>query len=193
MDATGRSPTCAADRGCVGVVARLRSDTATSAGGIVIRHGPAGPELVVGKRRRDRVGVTWSLPKGTPNPGESLEQTAVREVTEETGLEVRITGPLDVIAYRFVQDRVRIHKTVHYWLMEPTGGDLAGHDHEFDEVRWASFDEADAILTFETERGLVRLAASRLVEDPTPGLRSAPPASAPPASVPPASAPPAPA
>jgi len=162
VDEAGRPPARAADRGCVGVVARLRSGTAISAGGIVVRHGPAGPELIVGKRRRDRVGVTWSLPKGTPIPGESLEQTALREVWEETGLEVRITGPLDLIEYRFVQAGVRIHKTVHYWLMEPTGGDLAGHDHEFDEVRWASFDEADAILSFETERGLVRLAASRL-------------------------------
>ena len=71
-------------------VARLRQASATSAGGIVIRFTDGTPELVVGKRRRDRDGVTWTLPKGTPDPDETTEQTAVREVCEETGLEVRI-------------------------------------------------------------------------------------------------------
>ena len=61
-----------------------------------------------------------------PDPGETSEQTALREVAEETGLEVRITGPLDSIEYWFVQSGTRIHKTVHYFLMEPVGGDLSG-------------------------------------------------------------------
>ena len=55
---------------------------------------------------------------------------------EETGLEVRITEPLDSIEYWFVQRGTRIHKTVHYFLMEPIGGDLDRHDHEFDQVKW---------------------------------------------------------
>ena len=66
-------------------VARLRQATATSAGGIVIRFTDGTPELVVGKRRRERDGVTWTLPKGTPEADETTEQTAVREVREETG------------------------------------------------------------------------------------------------------------
>ena len=73
-------------------------------------------------------------------PARRREETALREVEEETGLEVRITGALDSIEYWFVQSGTRIHKTVHYFLMEPTGGDLAAHDHEFDEVRWIPFD-----------------------------------------------------
>jgi 8-oxo-dGTP pyrophosphatase MutT (NUDIX family) len=113
-------------------------------------------------RRRERNVVRWTLPKGTPNPGESLEETAVREVGEETGLEVRIVEPLTSIQYRFVQDGARIHKTVHYWLMEPTGGDLSAHDHEFEQVRWVPFDEAPALLTFETERDLIATAARRI-------------------------------
>ena len=120
-------------------MARLRTSTATSAGGIVVRYESGQPWLVVGSRRRERDGRTWTLPKGTPKAGESREETAVREVAEETGLEVRITGPLDSIEYWFVQSGTRIHKTVHYFLMEPTGGDLARHDHEFDEVRWITF------------------------------------------------------
>ncbi len=143
-------------------MARLRSATATSAGGVVIRYQGSVPQLVVGSRRRERDNRTWTLPKGTPNAGETTEQTALREVTEETGLEVRITGPLDSIEYWFVQGGTRIHKTVHYFLMEPVGGDLAQHDHEFEEVRWIGFHEAPAVLTFETERALVGKAAATL-------------------------------
>jgi 8-oxo-dGTP pyrophosphatase MutT (NUDIX family) len=147
-------------------VARLRNTTATSAGGIVIRHESGRVWLVVGSRRRDRDGWTWTLPKGTPIPGETREETACREVTEETGLEVRITAPLDSIEYWFVQSGQRIHKTVHYFLMEPIGGDLAGHDHEFEQVRWVTFAEASKMLTFETERALVAHAAELVGTSP---------------------------
>lgn len=143
-------------------MARLRTATATSAGGIVVRFEGGEPQLVVGCRRRDRNVVTWTLPKGTPNDGETREQTATREVAEETGLEVRITAPFDSIEYRFIQRGVRIHKTVVYFLMEPTGGDLERHDHEFESVRWISFTESQQLLTFETERALVARAAAAI-------------------------------
>jgi 8-oxo-dGTP pyrophosphatase MutT (NUDIX family) len=146
-------------------VARLRTGTATSAGGIVVRFDDGSPSLVVGARRRDGGIFTWTLPKGTPNAGETREQTALREVAEETGLEVRITDVLDSIEYWFVQRGTRIHKTVHYFLMEPVGGDLERHDHEFDQVRWVRFDKAGELLTFETERALVARAAE-IVEAP---------------------------
>jgi 8-oxo-dGTP pyrophosphatase MutT (NUDIX family) len=147
-----------------GAVARLRQSTATSAGGIVVRFDDGVPSLVVGARRRERDVLTWTLPKGTPNPGETREETAIREVGEETGLEVRITDVLDSIEYWFVQRGTRIHKTVHYFLMEPIGGDLDRHDHEFDQVRWIPFADAASLLTFETERALVAKAAE--VVDP---------------------------
>ncbi len=148
-------------------MARLSTATATSAGGIVVRYEGGAPQFVIGRRRRERDGVTWTLPKGTPAAGETLEETALREVAEETGLEVRILAPLDSIQYWFVQRGVRIHKTVHYFLMEPIGGDLSRHDHEFDEVRWLGFDEAPSVLSFETERSLVHLAEQRLGDVPT--------------------------
>jgi 8-oxo-dGTP pyrophosphatase MutT (NUDIX family) len=143
-------------------VARLRETTATSAGGVVIRTESGVPQLVVGMRRLDRDGVTWSLPKGTPEDGETTEATALREVAEETGLEVAITAPLPSIEYTFVQRGTRIHKTVHYFLMEPVGGDLARHDHEFAKVRWVDFADAPGLLTFETERAVVAEAAARI-------------------------------
>jgi 8-oxo-dGTP pyrophosphatase MutT (NUDIX family) len=153
-------------------VARLRNTTATSAGGIVVRYEGDSPQLVVGCRRRDRDVVTWTLPKGTPDPGETREETALREVREETGLEVRIKRPLDSIEYWFVQSGTRIHKTVHYFLMDPTGGDLGRHDHEFESVRWIGFDEAQHLLTFETERALVARAAEAL--DARPATKPSP-------------------
>jgi len=142
-------------------VARLRSATATSAGGVVVRIEGSRPLLVAGLRRRDthRHGGTWSLPKGTPAPGETHEETALREVEEETGLRVRIIASLPSIDYTFVQGGSRIEKTVHYFLMEPIGGDLARHDHEFERVRWVRFEDARSLLTFETERSLVQAAA----------------------------------
>ncbi len=120
---------------------------------MVIRHSQDGPELVLGRRRRDR--ASWSLPKGTPDGDETPAQTAVREVREETGLEVRILETVGDIHYRFVRDGRRIHKTVHYYLMEPTGGDIADHDHEFEEVRWFGIGEAEAVMRFPTERDIL--------------------------------------
>jgi 8-oxo-dGTP pyrophosphatase MutT (NUDIX family) len=113
-------------------------------------------------RRRDRDGVTWTLPKGTPIAGESREATALREVAEETGLRVQIVEPLGAIEYTFVQHGTRINKTVHYFLMEPIDGDLAQHDHEFEQVRWITFDEATDMLTFDTERALVARAGAAI-------------------------------
>lgn len=159
MDALGSGRVGSAFPRGHGAVARLRAATATSAGGIVVRHDEGRPQLVIGSRKRERDGRTWTLPKGTPKRAESTEETAIREVTEETGLEVRITGPLDSIEYSFVQSGSRIHKTVHYFMMEPIGGDLDRHDHEFDQVRWIDFAEAASVLTFETERALVAQAA----------------------------------
>jgi len=151
-----------------GAVARLRSGSATSAGGVVIRFAEGRPQLVVGVRLRERSRRTWTLPKGTPIAGETLEETAVREVGEETGLEVRILAPIGSIEYRFVQGGVRIHKAVHYFLMEPTGGDLARHDHEFEQVRWLDLSDAPSRLTFETERDLVARATSAIGLGPEP-------------------------
>ena len=71
-------------------------ETAVSAGGVVYRRGPSGLEVVVCGRDSDGV---WGLPKGTPDAGESLEEAAVREVSEETGLQVEIVKKLGVVEY----------------------------------------------------------------------------------------------
>ena len=128
---------------------------AESAGGLVVRFGPEGGEIVLGRRHRSREGTSWTLPKGTPAPGESTEETALREVREETGLDVEIVEPIGDIEYQFFQGGRRIHKIVHHFLMRPVGGDLGRHDHEFAEVRWVPLAEAPHILTYATEREIV--------------------------------------
>ena len=104
--------------------------------------------------------VRWSLAKGTPNPGESLEETAVREVQEETGLEVELDAPIRSIEYWFA-DRasdVRYHKTVHFYLMNPVGGDTKQHDPEFDVVQWFPADQALETLAYPNEVEVLRQA-----------------------------------
>jgi len=116
-------------------------------------------EIIVLHRRAP---VLWALPKGTPDSGETIEETALRETREETGLEVEIEAPLSSIRYFFVRGTTRFHKTVHFFLMRPVGGALELHDHEFDEVRWAAGPEALALLTHATERTVVERALKLL-------------------------------
>ena len=73
------------------------TERATSCGGIIVRQSDSGLELVLGKRNHEGARATWSLPKGTPDDDESAEQTALREVAEETGLDISeadLVGPL---------------------------------------------------------------------------------------------------
>lgn len=123
---------------------------AVAAGGVVIRRGTRGAEVLLAGRE----GV-WVLPKGTPDSDERIEETAAREVREETGLEVRIVRPLGTIEYWFALPRERVHKTVHFFLMEATGGDTSRHDHEYDEVRWVPAEDAKRMLSFETYREML--------------------------------------
>ncbi len=116
-------------------------------------------EIIVVHRRAP---VLWALPKGTPDSGETIEETALRETREETGLEVEIEVSLSSIRYFFVRGTTRFHKTVHFFLMRPVGGALELHDHEFDEVRWAAGPEALALLTHATERTVVERALELL-------------------------------
>ena len=130
--------------------ARVR--TAVAAGGVVLRRAPAGDEVVLAGRRADR---SWVFPKGTPDGRETLEETALREVREETGLEVLIIRPIAVMDYWFAAGGERIHKLVHFFLMEATGGDVSRHDHEYDDVRWVPAAEARSMLSFDSYRAIL--------------------------------------
>ena len=144
---------------------RLPSVEERSAGGIVvdIRDGCA---LIAVIARRNRAGrIEWCLPKGHVEPGETLVETAVREVAEETGIEGRVLVELGTIDYWFATSTTRVHKYVHHYLLEATGGELSidnDPDHEAVEVAWIRLDEVHHRLTFPNERRIARAAWSRL-------------------------------
>lgn len=138
---------------------RLRTAIAVSAGGVVFRHVSGLLEFIICGRADTG---TWGLPKGTPSAGESIDQTALREAREETGLDVIVIAPLTSIEYWFVARRTRFRKTVHFYLMEAVGGDVSRHDHEYDHVVWVTSDEAVARLTYENEKQVARQAIARL-------------------------------
>ena len=129
---------------------RGRVEHHTSAGGVVCRVRDGVLEAVLCGRDYPR---KWSLPKGTPEEGESVEETALREVAEETGLQVAIDAPVGSITYWFMlpRDGVRCRKVVHYFLMRATGGSTEEHDAEFDEVRWFPVDEALSVMQYPNE------------------------------------------
>jgi 8-oxo-dGTP pyrophosphatase MutT (NUDIX family) len=115
----------------------------------------AGVEVVLVGYLRDE---TWTLPKGTPKEGETVEETALREVREETGIQARIVGDLGSIQYSFGRRGVRYDKEVRHFLMEATGGDVSLHDAEYDEARWFGLTEAARRLTYANETEVVRRA-----------------------------------
>ena len=106
--------------------------------------------------------LRWGLPKGGIEAGETIDRAALREAREETGLEVRLLAPVGDIQYWFATRAVRHHKTVHFFLMEATGGDLSDHDAEVEEVRWFEQAAAAGVLTFPNERRLLALVPERL-------------------------------
>ena len=151
------------------LAASNRIEYPVSAGGVVYRVTEDGVEIVIGGFRSQE-GWTWGLPKGTPDPGETMEETALREVNEETGLKVALEAPIDNIQYWFVRssDGVRCHKTVHFYLMSPIGGSISEHDQEFDAVHWRHDQEALRTLTYRNEANIVEKAmkmVSRKVEE----------------------------
>jgi 8-oxo-dGTP pyrophosphatase MutT (NUDIX family) len=135
----------------------LPTANAISAGGVVYRkrdHQTDVALILVGPKLR------WQLPKGTVNTNEKIEQAALREVREETGLQAELLNLLERIEYWFyaTQDgqRVRFHKFVHFFLMRFISGNVSDHDQEVEEARWVEINEAIDLLAFESEKKMVR-------------------------------------
>ncbi len=121
-----------------------------SAGGVVVRCTPdAQLEVIICRRAATDL---WALPKGTPESGESREQTAIREVREETGLSVVIVGDLGSVRYTFMAEGILHDKRVYHYLMEPVGGSVDDHDTEFDTVEWLPLEPATLVrMTYDTD------------------------------------------
>jgi 8-oxo-dGTP pyrophosphatase MutT (NUDIX family) len=134
---------------------------AESYGGVVCRPGSGELEVALIRTKNLREKDVWSLPKGGREEGEDEESAALREVREETGLEAEIVAPLENITYWFIwpPEQVRYRKTVHLYLMRATGGDVADHDDEVEEVCWFPASQAIRRLTYKTDRNVLQSAA----------------------------------
>ncbi len=143
---------------------RLPRVDETSAGGLVLDlSGPVPMGALIGRTNR-RGRLLWSLPKGHQEAGETLEQAAIREVEEETGISGVIIGTLGTIDFWFVVEGRRIHKTVHHYLMRATGGELSDADIEVTEVAWVPLPQIQDQLAYSDERNLLD-EATRLLKE----------------------------
>jgi 8-oxo-dGTP pyrophosphatase MutT (NUDIX family) len=128
----------------------------TSAGGFVLAADGSPRIAVIGRRNRGGR-IDWCVPKGHLEGDETIEQAAIREIAEETGLEAEIIESLGSIHYEFSTPTAIISKTVHHFLMKQTGGTLTienDPDQEAVDIRWINADLLNAELAHENERRL---------------------------------------
>ena len=131
----------------------------TSAGGFVLAADGSPRIAVIGRRNRGGR-IDWCVPKGHLEGSETIEQAAIREVAEETGLEATIIESLGSIHYEFSTPTSIISKTVHHFLMKQTGGNLTienDPDHEAVDIRWINVALLHEDLTHENERRLASI------------------------------------
>jgi 8-oxo-dGTP pyrophosphatase MutT (NUDIX family) len=141
---------------------RPQTRTEVSAGGVVYRRVEDRIEILLAARRTRKGDLAWGLAKGGIEPDESAEEAAVREVREETGIEARIETSLGETRYFYVWEDVRIRKTVHFYLMQATGGDPTERDDEMEDVKWFPLERALKRAAYRGEREVLGRAAERL-------------------------------
>jgi 8-oxo-dGTP pyrophosphatase MutT (NUDIX family) len=130
----------------------------TSAGGFVLCSDGSFRVALIGRLNRGGR-IDWCVPKGHPEGDETIEQAAVREIAEETGLQAEILEHLGDIEYQFQTPEKTVLKTVHHFLLQQTGGDLTVEndpDQEAVDVQWFSLDELEGRLAHENEKRLAR-------------------------------------
>jgi 8-oxo-dGTP pyrophosphatase MutT (NUDIX family) len=143
----------------------VRTVEETSAGGLVIDRSGLLPRAALIARVNRAGRLEWCLPKGHLEGVETPEEAAVREIAEETGIHGRVLEPLGTIDYWFSVEGRRIHKTVHHFLLEATGG-LIGVEGDPDceavEAAWVAVAELPERLAFPNERRIARAAGEIL-------------------------------
>jgi 8-oxo-dGTP pyrophosphatase MutT (NUDIX family) len=139
-----------------------------SAGGVLVRR-MRGRWFLAAIRPGGKPQGTWALPKGLIDPGERAEETALREVREETGVDGVSLGKLGDVRYVYTRrGGIRVFKVVSFYLLRYQGGRLGDvpeeHRHEVAEVRWLPLEEAPRLLAYGGEREMAKKALSVLTE-----------------------------
>jgi 8-oxo-dGTP pyrophosphatase MutT (NUDIX family) len=133
-----------------------------TAGGVVWRRVGEGFEILM---IQDRMG-RWTIPKGHVEEGESLEQTALREVAEETGLtEFRLGEKLDKLHFFYRKEGKLIFMTTHVYLMEAIGDTdaVVAEDSEgIVDAKWFGSDEALGLIEYRDTERLFRLGLDKI-------------------------------
>ena len=136
-----------------------------SAGGVVVRR-LRGRWWVAAIRPAGKPEGTWALPKGLISPGDSPEETALREVAEETGIQGRLDGRLGDVKYVYTWAGERIFKIVSFFLVRYSRGRIGDipteHAHEVAEARWLPLEDAPRLLAYKGERDMAAEALRRL-------------------------------
>ncbi|QCY48670.1 NUDIX hydrolase [Glutamicibacter creatinolyticus] len=143
-----------------------------SSGGIVIDFDDSSFPVAIIARYNRGGRLEWCLPKGHPEGEETNEEAAIREIEEETGIAGRILAPLGSVDYWFTVTNYRVHKTVHHFLLEATGGELTienDPDHEAVDVDWVPLNALGKRLSFPNERRIADLAREVLTRYVTGG------------------------
>ena len=143
------------------VVIMYKTMPEISAGAVLYKESEGKIQVVIYSRKN---ASQWCLPKGKIEKGETREEAAIREVEEETGLKGQIIEHLKDIYYSYVDKRRKLHlnKTVHYFLMKYSHGDINTDDSGVEDVVWIDIDEAIEKVTFENEKQALQRAKSVL-------------------------------
>lgn len=137
-----------------------------SSGGVIFRTSDAGPEVAIVSVRGSKA---WCIPKGLIDKNEDPPAAALREVREESGLNGEVIDKIGHISYWYFVDeeRVKVHKTVHFFLLKYKKGKTDDHDHEVEESQWFPIDEAISTLSYKSEKQIMQK-AKEMIE----GLRT---------------------